>query len=601
MKFFFLILFLFITTICCAQVSDNFSDGDFANNPSWSGDTIQWEVLNGMLHSNDTVASDIFYLSAPSATATNAQWEFWDSLQFNTSSLNYIDIYLISDSANLKATSFNGFFVRIGNTQDDICLYKRTGSTTTKIIDGADGILNTSNNVSRIKVIRDTANLWTLERDLTGTGNNFVIEGTITDTNFQTSSFFGVVVKQSTASFFRKHFFDDFYAGPTILDTIPPALTGVNVISSTQLDVHFNEQVDSSTAQNINNYSVNNVIGPPATAQRDLTDLTLAHLTFSASFQNSLLYTITANNISDLSGNILPANSTADFVLPEAAQPNDIIINEILYNPNTGGEDFVELYNRSSRVINLNELNIASGDYDTQILDDINIITTEDVFLFPDGYAVLTESPEAVMSQYYSPSPATFVQVASLPAYNIDYDIAALVDAAQAVIDRLSYSDTWHFPLLNDSKGVSLERINPNKQTQDSTNWHSAAESAGFATPGYRNSQYSETSGDGSEISIAPEIFSPDNDGHNDVVNINYHFDAVGYTANVIIYDSRGRYVRNLVKNELLGTSGSFTWDGVNDKREKSSIGIYIVFVEVFRIDGTVKSFKKTCVLASRL
>ena len=138
MKFFFLILFLFITTICCAQVSDNFSDGDFANNPSWSGDTIQWEVLNGMLHSNDTVASDIFYLSAPSATATNAQWEFWDSLQFNTSSLNYIDIYLISDSANLKATSFNGFFVRIGNTQDDICLYKRTGSTTTKIIDGAD-------------------------------------------------------------------------------------------------------------------------------------------------------------------------------------------------------------------------------------------------------------------------------------------------------------------------------------------------------------------------------------------------------------------------------------------------------------------------------
>jgi len=84
-------------------------------------------------------------------------------------------------------------------------------------------------------------------------------------------------------------------------------------------------------------------------------------------------------------------------------------------------------------------------------------------------------------------------------------------------------------------------------------------------------------------------------------VNVLYQFDAAGYTANAVIYDSRGRQVRKLAASELLGTTGSFTWDGVNDKREKAAIGIYIVFVEVFRLDGTVKSFKKTCVLASRL
>jgi hypothetical protein len=325
------------------------------------------------------------------------------------------------------------------------------------------------------------------------------------------------------------------------------------------------------------------------------------HLTFATSFQNSVFYTLTTNNISDLSGNLL-SNSIMNFVIPETAQPNDIVINEILYNPLTGGEDFVELYNRSSKIINLKSLNIASGDYDTQVLNNINIITGENIYLIPGQYAVLTESPEVVMAQYYCPSQSTFVQVASLPAYNIDNDVVGIVDASsQAVIDKLLYNDSWQFPLLNNSKGVSLERINPNKLTQDSTNWHSAAESVGFATPGYRNSQYSEASSNGGEISVEPEIFSPDNDGHNDVTNINYHFDAGGYTANAFIFDSRGRQIRKLAASELLGTTGSFTWDGVNDKHEKASIGIYIVFVEVFKLDGTVKSFKKTCVLASRL
>ncbi|MBK5286211.1 MAG: gliding motility-associated C-terminal domain-containing protein [Bacteroidia bacterium] len=222
--------------------------------------------------------------------------------------------------------------------------------------------------------------------------------------------------------------------------------------------------------------------------------------------------------------------------------------------------------------------------------------------MFPGDYFALTYNPTAVKSQYYTSKPDGFINVPfNSSTFTITEDVVVLIDISNQRIDQFRYKSSLHFALLNFTKGISLERLNPDKPTQDNTNWHSAAESAGFATPGYRNSQYSEASNDGSEISIDPEIFSPDNDGHNDVANINYHLDAPGYTANVTIFDSRGRHIRKLTSNELLGTSGFFTWDGVNDKHEKASIGIYIFFVEIFKLDGTVKSFKKTCVLASRL
>ena len=149
--------------------------------------------------------------------------------------------------------------------------------------------------------------------------------------------------------------------------------------------------------------------------------------------------------------------------------------------------------------------------------------------------------------------------------------------------------------------GVSLERLHPDRATQDQSNWHSAAESAGFATPGYKNSEYVDSKGDGSVVSVHPEIFSPDNDGHNDVVNVHYHFENPGNVASVIVYDSKGRLVRNLVNNELIGNDGSFVWDGVTNDYDKARIGMYIFYVEVFDINGNTKNYKKTCVLASKL
>ena len=169
------------------------------------------------------------------------------------------------------------------------------------------------------------------------------------------------------------------------------------------------------------------------------------------------------------------------------------------------------------------------------------------------------------------------------------------------IIDRFSYTSDMQYPLLTSSKGVSLERISPERPASDRSNWHSAAVSAGFATPAFKNSQYGIAPDDGNEISLSPGIFSPDNDGHDDYLSIAYMFSTSGYNSTVTIFDASGHLVRNLVTNELCGTSGAWTWDGINNRREKAPIGRYIVFVEVFDLQGNVKKFKRTAVLGGYL
>lgn len=1131
-----ILFFLFASSIVSAQVTDNFSDGDFTTNPTWSGDDSVYTIVSNKLRSNKTIASSIFYLSTPSTLATNCQWEFWVNLQFNTSSANFVDVYLTSDQANLMAATINGYFVRLGNTTDDVCLYKKVNGTATKIIDGIDGILNTSNTTLKVKVVRDASNNFTLSRDMGATGN-YTVEGAIVDASSTSSSFFGVNITQSTASFFQKHFFDDFYVGPIILDLTAPTIVSSTVISNTQLDILFDESVDLTTSQTLTNYSASNGLGNPSVATRDAVNLSLVHLIFATSFTNALsntltvtnvqdlstnaittatsnftyfapvvasykdviineimaspnpqvalppvefvelfnrstntinlngwklsdatgsssstlgnynlapnqyliicknidttsfstfgnylgvssmpslndsgdnlklkdntlldidsvnysdtwyqdvlkkgggwtlelinpnaplgcpasnnwiasnnsnggtpgiqnsvystaadiispsivgvtvidsthiticfsealdasqlailsnysisngigtpltgianstytcvdlslanalasptTYTLTFTNLSDCSGNALipttttftyykvksfdvvineimadpdpvvnlpnyeyvelfnrtqypinlnnwtfttgtsskvlpnvfilpdsfvviisatgvanypagtiefaalssvsltntgqtlilqnpegktistvsytdnwyqdatkkdggysleqvdpnnpcagmsnwrastnsfggtpgkknsvvatnadntppqvvrvsviatdtiqlyfnePLDSTtmlntsvysidngigaptqlftiapdfksvrltlatalqvgiiytvtvnnaitdcvgnpigtdnsARFAIPEPALPNDIVINEILFDPNVGGVDFVEIYNRSNKVIDLKTMNISQYDTINNVQTSIKTITTDGYLIFPKDYLVLSTDGAAIKSQYNTSNPEGFLDLPSMPSMNIDGGTICLATISN-IIDNFKYYADMHFGLLNITKGISLERINFDRPTQDRTNWHSAAEDVGFATPAYKNSQYADAGETDNVLEITPEIFSPDEDGNNDVVNINYHFDTPGFTANVTIYDSKGRVVKQLIRNELLGIKGTYSWDGINENREKARIGIYIIFFEVFDLKGTVKHYKKTCVLGGKL
>ncbi|MBS1934250.1 MAG: hypothetical protein JST96_09650, partial [Bacteroidetes bacterium] len=278
---------LFFVIHTNAQLTENFSDGDFTQNPLWTGIATNWTVNTSLqLQSNNTVANNSFYLSTASTTSLSAQWEFYVRLAFNTSSANYVDVYLTASSSNLSLAATTGYFVRIGSTDDDLCLYRKDGAASTKIIDGTNGILNKSNNTLKIKITRDVHGKWTLLRDISGTGNSYLTEGIAADIVYTTSAFFGIFVKQSTASFFKKHFFDDISITPFVTDTIAPKIDSVNVTGVNTLDVFFSEPVDSLSSRQTSNYFIDNNIGSPIAANRDPTDNSLVHLLFNTNFPN---------------------------------------------------------------------------------------------------------------------------------------------------------------------------------------------------------------------------------------------------------------------------------------------------------------------------
>jgi len=91
--------------------------------------------------------------------------------------------------------------------------------------------------------------------DLSG-GQNFILQGTASDPGMLTGTYFGIL-NVYTSSNANKFFYDDIYIGNEIIDNQPPVLTSAAAVSSTQLDVLFNESLDPTSAQNVLNYSLN--------------------------------------------------------------------------------------------------------------------------------------------------------------------------------------------------------------------------------------------------------------------------------------------------------------------------------------------------------
>ncbi len=383
-----------------------------------------------------------------------------------------------------------------------------------------------------------------------------------------------------------------------------PQLSSLEIFTNNILQLFFNQNMDEESLGNNDAYLVSGGIGMPAYVYTFYDEPHKVELYFNDTFIQGTKYELTiSNSIMNCMGLQLQNDTTVLFGLPDIAEANDIIINEILFNPWTGGEDYIELYNRSDKVIDLSTLQLGSIKESSPNPPDttfVSIVGNQLLFL-PGDYALLTVSPSAVKNQYTTTNPEAFIQVDPFPSYNNDVGKVLLTSYEEIVIDSFNYSEDMQFPLLVYSDGVALERINPEGYSNDDNNWHSAAESVGFGTPGYRNSQFISNIITDDEIVIEPEIFSPDNDGYEDVISIKYKFDTPGYVMSVTIFNAEGYPVRKLVNNEYLGTEGSVSWDGIQDDNSKAPVGIYVFFITVYDVEGNVKKYKKTGVLATKL
>jgi hypothetical protein len=381
-------------------------------------------------------------------------------------------------------------------------------------------------------------------------------------------------------------------------DKTSPKLLRAFAVDNLNITLVFDEPLDSLKAATATSYSISDGIGVPQSAITVSPVFDRVNLKLNIPLAVNKVYTITANGVTDCAGNIIGSKNTAGVGLSSVADSFDIVINEILFNPNSGGVDYVEIYNRSQKIIDAKQLYIANRN-STNVISSIQQLSTESILLFPKNFLVITEDPQIVMQQYVTTNPDAFIQVSSMPSFPDDKGDVIILNAQGKIIDEVIYSDKWHFALISNTEGVSLERIDYNAASVQS-NFHSAATSVGYGTPGYKNSQFRIDQQVQGEITVIPEVFSPDNDGIDDFATINYSFPSPGYVANITIFDASGRPVRYLEKNALSGIKGSYIWDGLGEKQQKLSQGIYIIYTEIFNTDGKKKQFKNTIVLARR-
>jgi len=377
-------------------------------------------------------------------------------------------------------------------------------------------------------------------------------------------------------------------------DNTPPALIGVLVNGTTIIELVFSEAMDIGSLSG-GTYAIDPSI-PVTNAVPNGPDH--AVLTLAQPLVAGTLYTITVTGVNDCPGNPIGPANTATFARPEAVEPGDVVINEVLYDPRGSGSDFVELYNRSSKVLSLagwKLANVSNG-----VVGAATTITGASVLLLPGQYVLITEDQANIVAEYPQSQVDRFL-VADLPSYNNGAGSVVLQDPGGVQLDRFDYSDDLHFVLLNQTEGVSLERVDPDRPSGDNSNWHSAAADAGYATPGFQNSQYSPAEGDGGELTADPAIFSPDNDGFQDILNLTYRFEEPGYVGTMVVFDIAGRESRHLMDNVLLGTSGTLSWDGILDTGDKARIGPYVVYFEVYDLAGNVRKLRRTVTLAHRL
>jgi Lamin Tail Domain/CHU_C Type IX secretion signal domain len=360
----------------------------------------------------------------------------------------------------------------------------------------------------------------------------------------------------------------------TTPDTQVPSLLSANALSPNFLEVNFSEGMDSTSLVDAL-YSFN----PSLTIQSIYVASTYANQALSQ------LYTFSVPNVSDCWLNA--TTISGNFALADNPVQGDLVINEILFDPITGGSDFIELYNRSSKVLNLKDYSIANFDNDTI---SNNKIITQNYTLFPNEYIVLTADSAYVRNTFPATISGTFYQM-SLPSLNNDSSTIYLIDPSNLLLDKVSYKADWQFSLLDVTENKTLERIDPAGISNDKSNWHTAAEPIGFGTPGGKNSQFQSVIADGVFNTDKP-AFSPDNDGFEDVIFFNLNQETGDNVVQLTIYDDFGRTVKKIWQSELIGTDNSVSWDGVNDNGIKTPIGVYFAVVSSFNTQNG-KTFSK--------
>ncbi|MDD2436405.1 MAG: lamin tail domain-containing protein [Massilibacteroides sp.] len=265
----------------------------------------------------------------------------------------------------------------------------------------------------------------------------------------------------------------------------------------------------------------------------------------------------------------------------------EIIFSELLPEPQEGGSEYIELYNRSTRELSLRDLSISIRKEDGSLGTSYSLSSVNKV-MAADSYVLLTKNIEGVRNFFLISSPDVLHEL-NLPILaNTTSKLVLFRNQDQKVVDEVHYNKKWHAFSATNAQGIALERINLQGESQDSSNWTSASTLSGGGTPGYANSQSSQNEKDHPTGIQAPEYACETGN-----YSIAFHLDKSGYRCKAQIFDLSGKNVAEIINHELLGTEGVIHWDGLAFGGNKLIPGVYIFYAELYHTDGESKRYKK--------
>ena len=468
-----LLLFLLLLPFSLpAQVIDDFSDGDFTQNPTWSG-TVDKFIINSNLQLQlDTEEAGTAFLSLPFTEYESMEWQFWIREAFSPSGNNFTDVWLCADNADLSQVT-QGYFLRFGEggSNDAIELFRKDADGMQSVLRGTDGAIASSFAVA-VKVNCDREGNWMLQTCYDNSGI-YTIEAQGVDDTYGRGGFFGLH-SSFTASNAKKVYFDDVYVGPRVVDHDPPQLLSCEVLDLTHLQLSFDEALDETTALNPTNYFIDNGLGQPALV--DFGDnLAIVVLELEREIGNGVNYTLTVSNIKDLWNNAMEPTTMA-FSVYEASE-YDVVINEIMADPTPvvglPEWEYVELYNTTEFAIELEGWQIQIGSNDNTFGNHV---------LPPHGYLILCHRDAVQELREYG-------DCVGFSSFSVGNSSSAmyLYSKAGVLVSRVNFSNTWYHDADKNNGGWSVEQIDPLNPCAGASNWTASIEASG-GTPGHLNS-----------------------------------------------------------------------------------------------------------------
>ena len=395
-------------------------------------------------------------------------------------------------------------------------------------------------------------------------------------------------------------------------DEAGPDLLFVEEVADRELDLHFDEPIrfDPILGNSI-------VLG----RQSPVDAWTTVPHVLRASFAGPLDGTyVEVGYVYDRLG-----NRSTDLRAPVSwrPEPMDVVVNEILYEPLADDMDglpdqveYIELMNRSNRRVHLDGLARTRNPDEHGHADTIRVAHRH-LALDPGNYLLLAadtmqtaDTAQAagtagtsgtIRTDHDMRVEARVVVLPSLGLRNVG-DRVRLHARDGVLLDDLHYTPHWHHPDVLETRGIALERIYVHGASNDAQNWTSSIDPSG-GTPGQSNSVYlrSRLAPESRGMHVAPNPFSPDRDGIDDVVRITCRFSSTLARVRLLIFDTAGVMVRELVQARLAAGSAEFLWDGLDDHQRRLRTGIYVALAQVYDSRNEVtESLKAPIVLARR-